>query len=308
MPAAYKNAFQTYFRLKTSPFWIIHLLCFAAFFIEFSWWYVGLAFAGYFVRMFLVTGVHHRYFSHRSYSTSRVFQFILAFAAMTSVQKGVLWWAAHHRHHHTHSDQEGDIHSPQDGFWWSHIGWILSDENNETEEHYIRDLMRYPELVWLNKYFVIPPIVYGVAMFLIAGVPGLVWGLCISTVMLWHGTYTINSLSHLWGWQRYKTTDTSRNNPVLALVTLGEGWHNNHHRFQSAARNGFFWWEIDITYYILKTLAAVGLIWNLRPVPEQLLDPNNESWIKSQQVEQISAGNSTAAKTEKTDVVEEVEA
>jgi stearoyl-CoA desaturase (delta-9 desaturase) len=279
--ASASSNFRTYFRLNTLPFWVIHSLCFAAFFVDFSWWYVALALGGYYVRMFFVTGVYHRYFSHKSYSTSRVFQFILAFCAMTSAQKGVLWWAAHHRHHHTHSDQEEDLHSPKDGFWWSHVGWILSENYNDTQEHYIRDLMRYPELLWLNKYHLVPIVAYGVLMFAIAGVPGLVWGLCISTVMLWHGTFTINSLSHVWGSRRYITTDTSRNNFILALVTLGEGWHNNHHRFQSSARNGFFWWEIDITYYVLRLLAAVGLIWNLRPVPEHLLDAHSEAWIKN---------------------------
>lgn len=277
-----KHSAGYYFRPMTWPFWAIHIGCFAAFFTEFSWWYVALAFAGYAVRMFGVTGGYHRYFSHRTYSTSRWFQFVIAFLAMTSVQKGVIWWASHHRHHHSHSDQEDDTHSPQDGFWWSHVGWILSDENNHTEEHYVRDLMRYPELVWLNKYHLVPPVVWGVAMFLIAGIPGLVWGLCISTVLCWHGTFTINSLSHTWGKQRYVTTDTSRNNPVLALITLGEGWHNNHHRFQSSARNGFFWWELDITYYTLKMLSLVGLVWDLRPVPKHLLDSHHESWIKNQ--------------------------
>lgn len=302
-----RSFLRTYFfRLGTLPFWLIHLSCFAVFFLDFSWWYVALAFAGYFTRMFFVTGVYHRYFSHRSYSTSRVFQFILAFMAMTSIQKGILWWAAHHRHHHTHSDQEDDIHSPKDGFWWSHVGWILSNEYDDTETHYVRDLMRYPELVWLNKNFVIPPVVYGVVMFLIAGLPGLVWGLCISTVMLWHGTYTINSLSHVWGKQRYKTTDTSRNNFVLALITLGEGWHNNHHRFQSAARNGFFWWEIDITYYILKVLAVTGLIWNLRPVPEQLLDPSHESWISASATSGNQGTTAKVALDEQRQVTEKV--
>jgi len=297
--ASASSNFRTYFRLNTLPFWVIHSLCFAAFFVDFSWWYVALALGGYYVRMFFVTGVYHRYFSHKSYSTSRVFQFILAFCAMTSAQKGVLWWAAHHRHHHTHSDQEEDLHSPKDGFWWSHVGWILSENYNDTQEHYIRDLMRYPELLWLNKYHLVPIVAYGVLMFAIAGVPGLVWGLCISTVMLWHGTFTINSLSHVWGSRRYITTDTSRNNFILALVTLGEGWHNNHHRFQSSARNGFFWWEIDITYYVLRLLAAVGLIWNLRPVPEHLLDAHSEAWIKNGSTYSVPANTSgaTAATT-----------
>lgn len=271
-----------YFRPHTWPFWALHIACVGAFFVDFSWWYVALAFAGYAVRMFGVTGGYHRYFSHRTYSTSRWFQFVLAFLAATSAQKGVIWWASHHRHHHAHSDQENDVHSPQDGFWWSHVGWILSDDHEKTESHYVRDLMRFPELVWLDKYFLVPPTIWGIAMFLIAGLPGLIWGLCISTVMLWHGTFTINSLSHVWGGRRYVTTDTSRNNFILAIITLGEGWHNNHHRFQSSARNGFFWWELDLTYYTLKLFSLVGLVWDLRPVPAHLLDSHNESWLKNQ--------------------------
>jgi stearoyl-CoA desaturase (Delta-9 desaturase) len=280
MAKSYPASF--YFRPHTWPFWAIHVACVGVFFIDFSWWYVALALGGYAVRMFGVTGGYHRYFSHRTYSTGRVFQFVMAFLAMSSSQKGVIWWASHHRHHHAHSDQEHDVHSPQDGFWWSHVGWILSKEHEETEEHYVRDLMRFPELVWLDKYFVVPPTVWGSAMFLIAGVPGLIWGLCVSTVLLWHGTFTINSLSHVWGKARYVTTDTSRNNFILAIITLGEGWHNNHHRFQSAARNGFFWWELDITYYTLKLLSFVGIVKDLRPVPAHLLDSHNETWVKNQ--------------------------
>ncbi|MBL7997653.1 MAG: fatty acid desaturase [Candidatus Kapabacteria bacterium] len=275
------SARSTYFNINTSPFWLMHLACFSAFFIEFSWWYVLLAVASYYLRMFFITGGYHRYFSHKTYSTSRVVQFIIAFMAQTSSQKGALWWAAHHRHHHKYSDMEEDIHSPKEGFWYAHMGWILSPENNATQYEYIRDLTRFKELVWLNEYRYMPVVVYAVAMFLAFGLPGLVWGFVIATTLLWHGTFTINSLSHTWGWQRYTTTDTSRNNPILALVTLGEGWHNNHHRFQASARNGFFWWEIDITYYVLKTLSLLGIVWDLRPVPQYLLDSNHESWIKN---------------------------
>lgn len=275
------NSFSRYFRLSTSPFWLVHLASIAAFFMEFSWKYVLIAVGSYYLRMFFVTGGYHRYFSHKTYSTSRAFQFILAFMSQTTVQKGALWWASHHRHHHKYSDMPQDIHSPKDGFWYSHVGWILDDKHNEVDEKYIRDLMRFPELVWLNNYHLVPVVVYATVMFLLWGLPGLVWGFCISTVFLWHGTFTINSLSHVWGWRRYVTTDTSRNNPVLALVTMGEGWHNNHHRYQASARNGFFWWEIDLTYYVLKLLSLFRIVWDLRPVPKNLLDPSHEAWIKN---------------------------
>lgn len=274
---------KRYFHVGTTPFWVIHLICLSAFFVEFQWSYVAIALGSYFVRMFFVTAGYHRYFSHKTYQTSRVFQFVLAFFASATAQKGVLWWAAHHRHHHAHSDMEDDIHSPKEGFWHSHVGWILEKKYDETRYELIRDLTKFPELLWINKWHLIPAVLYAIALTLLFGwVGGLLWGFFISTVLLWHGTFTINSLSHTWGWQRYKTTDTSRNNPILAIVTLGEGWHNNHHRYQASARNGFFWWEYDITYYGLKLLSALRLVRSLRPVPKVLLDPSNESWIQNQ--------------------------
>jgi stearoyl-CoA desaturase (delta-9 desaturase) len=240
--------------------------------VKFRWAYLITSIALVAVRMFFVTAGYHRYFSHRSYKTSRAFQFFMAFMAMTSSQKGVLWWAAHHRHHHRFSDQEDDLHSPTlFGFLWSHVGWIISDKYEETRESYIADFARFPELRWLNKYHVLPTATLGVATWLIGGWPLFVWGFCLSTVLLWHDTFTINSLSHLFGTRRYETNDTSKNNWLLAILTLGEGWHNNHHHFMASARQGFFWWEIDITYYGLKVLSWVGLVWDLRKVPSHLL-------------------------------------
>ncbi len=254
------------------PFLIVHLAALSIFWIHFRWSYL-LACAGVFlVRMFFVTAGYHRYFSHRSYKTSRWFQFVIAFMATSSSQKGVLWWAAHHRHHHRFSDQEEDLHSPTlFGFFWSHIGWILSDRYNETRFDYIGDFAKFPELRWLNKYHVVPPAVLGFGMWLIGGWGLFVWGFCLSTVILWHDTFTINSLSHLFGRRRYETTDTSRNNWLLAIVTLGEGWHNNHHHYMASARQGFFWWEIDLTYYTLKMLSWCGIVWELRKVPAKVL-------------------------------------
>ncbi len=268
---------STYFSVKTLPFWLLHIACIAAFFVEFSWGYVALAIGMYYLRMFFVTGGYHRYFSHKTYQTSRWFQFVLAFMAETSSQKGALWWAAHHRFHHKHSDEDIDLHSPKRGFWYAHIGWILDSKNEETEYKLINDFARFPELMWLNKYWVVPPVLFAVTIFLLGGWSALVWGFVISTVLLWHGTFTINSLSHRWGNRRYETTDTSKNNFVLALVTLGEGWHNNHHHYQASTRNGFFWWEIDITYYILVVFSWIGLVKNLRAVPAHALNPSGKS-------------------------------
>jgi len=256
----------------TLPFAVIHLLALGVFFVKFRWPYLITCLALVAFRMFWVTAGYHRYFSHRSYKTSRAFQFVIAFMAMTSSQKGVLWWAAHHRHHHRFSDQEDDLHSPTlFGFFWSHVGWIISDKYNETRLNYIADFAKFPELRWLNKYHLIPPVALATVLILFGGWPLFVWGFCMSTVLLWHDTFTINSLSHLFGSRRYDTSDTSKNNWLLALLTLGEGWHNNHHHYMASARQGFFWWEIDITYYTLKVLSWVGLVWDLRKVPAHML-------------------------------------
>ena len=258
--------------LLTLPFAIIHLLALGIFFVSFHWSYAITCLVLLVGRMFFVTAGYHRYFSHRSYKTSRIFQFVVAFMAQTSAQKGVLWWAAHHRHHHRFSDQEDDLHSPTlFGFFWSHVGWIVSEKYTATRLEYIGDFAKFPELRWLNKYHLVPPAVLAIALFAVGGVPLFLWGFCLSTALLWHDTFTINSLSHLFGSRRYETADTSRNNWILALMTLGEGWHNNHHHYMASARQGFFWWEIDITYYTLQALSRCGLVWDLRKVPAHIL-------------------------------------
>ncbi|MFV8752516.1 acyl-CoA desaturase [Nannocystaceae bacterium ST9] len=225
----------------------------------------------YFVRMFGVTGVYHRYFSHRSYKTSRAFQFVLALLAQSSAQKGVLWWAAHHRHHHKFSDQPGDTHSPvQRGFVYAHVGWLF-DNSDATDYAKIKDFAKYPELVFLNKLWWLPPTLLGFGVWLALGWSGLLIGFALSTVLLWHGTYTINSFTHMFGKRVYPTTDASKNSMLFALITMGEGWHNNHHYYQASARQGFHWWQIDVTYYILKLLSWVGLIWDIREPPAEVV-------------------------------------
>jgi len=254
--------------LASLAFWGFHLCLLGIFFFPINSTALWLVFGSYFGRMFFITGGYHRYFSHRSFSTSRFFQFFLAFMALTSSQKGVMWWAAHHRAHHRNSDRDEDVHTPRKGFLWSHCGWFLSSNHEKFDEVLVRDWMQYPELRWLEKNWAVPVFIYGLGLLFFFGWNGVFWGLGVSTVMLWHGTFTINSLSHVWGSKRYETNDHSRNNALLALITLGEGWHNNHHRYPVAARNGFFWWEIDVTYLILKLLSFLGLVWNLRPVPK----------------------------------------
>lgn len=255
------------------PFWGVHLACVLVFFTPFSWGAVAVCCAMFFLRMFGITAGYHRYFSHRSFKTGRVFQFVLAVLGTLSVQKGVLWWAANHRQHHKFSDLEGDLHSPlQSGFWWSHVGWILSPEHEETQYDRIPDLVKYPELRWLNEHFLVPPVAMALALFAIGGVSWLVWGFFVSTTLLWHATFMINSLAHVYGTRRYATMDTSRNNLWLALLTMGEGWHNNHHCFMNSVRQGFFWWEIDATFYVLKALSWIGVTWDLIQPPSRLLE------------------------------------
>ena len=258
--------------LRSLPFLGVHGVCLAAFWTGVSGRALVLCFALYVIRMFGITAGYHRYFAHRSYRTSRAFQFALALIASTAEQKGPLWWAAHHRHHHQYSDQVEDAHSPgRRGFWWSHVGWFMSDWYHATPLEAIKDFSRYPELVWLNHYWVVPGIFLGAACFLAMGWQGLVVGFFVSTVLLYHGTFVINSLCHMIGSVRYKTTDTSRNSMILALITLGEGWHNNHHHYATSARMGFFWWEIDMSYYVLRALSIFGVVWDLKnPNPRVL--------------------------------------
>lgn len=246
----------------------LHLACIFLFWVPFEWSYVAWLAGTYAIRMFAITAGYHRYFSHRSYKLGRVSQFLMAFLAQTSAQKGVLWWSAHHRTHHRHSDMPEDPHSPvRRGFWWSHIGWIVSQTSHHYDRRIIQDFDKYPELRLLNKYHRVPVMLFGAAVFAIGGFGVFMWGFVLSTVVLWHGTFTINSLAHLWGSRRFNTTDDSRNNFLLALITLGEGWHNNHHQYMSSARQGLKWWEIDITYYVLKLLSAIGIVRDLREMP-----------------------------------------
>lgn len=244
----------------------MHVACLLAFVTRFSWSLVLLALGSYVLRMFAITAGYHRYFSHRSYKASRGFQFLLALIGTCSMQNGPLWWASWHRRHHKHADTTLDPHSPHHaGFWKAHIGWVL-DPREESRRDYsnVKDLSRFPELRFLERHKWLPMFVYGAACFAIAGGAGLLWGFVISTVVLFHATLAINSLAHVWGSRRYATNDTSRNNFVLAVLTLGEGWHNNHHHHMNSARQGFLWWEIDVSYYVLRALARFRIVWDVR--------------------------------------------
>ncbi len=273
--AAYQRAAdERVNRISSVPFALMHIVPFALVFTGVAIEAVILGVVTYLARMFFITAGYHRYFAHRSYKMARVPQFLMAFGGTMALQKGPLWWAGHHREHHRTSDTEADIHSPLRGFWWSHVGWILCDKYNDTPTDRIKDFAAYPELRFINRFDWIGPWALAIGCFLIAGWSGLVIGFFLSTVLLWHGTFVVNSLAHVMGRRRYATEDTSRNSAILALVTLGEGWHNNHHYHQSSARQGFFWWEFDISYYVLRMLSWVGIVRDLKTPSQQVKDTN----------------------------------
>ena len=275
---------------RVVPFVAVHLGCLGAFWTGYSATAIAVAVALYVLRMFAITAFYHRYFAHRAFRTSRAAQFAFALLGASAVQRGPLWWAAHHRHHHAHADRPADCHSPTEhGFFWSHVGWFLARENFPTRAALVRDLARYPELRWLDRYDVVVPVALAALLFVAGewlesalpalGTDGwqlLVWGFCISTVVLWHATFTINSLAHRFGRRRYETRDDSRNNAWLALITLGEGWHNNHHRYPASARQGFYWWELDLSWYGLRLLGWLGIVEGLRPVPAAIRDSHRD--------------------------------
>ncbi len=266
--------------LQLLPFITLHLAVLAVFWVSPSPFALAVCVGLYLLRMFAITGFYHRFFAHKTFESGRVVQFIFAFIGASSAQKGPLWWAAHHRHHHRHTDTEHDPHTPNKGFWYSHVLWFMTDEHLKCRKELIKDFSAYPELVWLDKYHLVAPVSLGLLLlglghFLALAYPVLgvnavqlfVWGYVLSTIVLLHATLSINSLAHLFGSRTYPTDDTSRNNFILAILTLGEGWHNNHHFYQGSARQGFRWWQIDISYYLLYAMAKCRLISNLKPVP-----------------------------------------
>jgi stearoyl-CoA desaturase (Delta-9 desaturase) len=270
--------------IRVVPFAVMHLTCLLVIWVGVSWVAVAVAVALYWVRMFAITGFYHRYFSHRSFRANRFMTLCFGILGNSSAQRGPLWWASHHRRHHQHSDEATDVHSPrQHGFFWSHMGWILNSDNFPTDEKAIKDFAKYPELRFLDRFDALVPVLLFVGLFLFGwglehwapslhttGWQMLTWGM-ISTVILFHCTCFINSLAHVFGNRRFPTSDDSRNSLFLALLTLGEGWHNNHHHYALSTRQGFYWWELDITYYILRAMAAIGLIHDLKPVPKTVL-------------------------------------
>lgn len=277
--------------VKGFVFWLVHVACLAVIWVGISPVAVGVCVFLYVLRMWGITAGFHRYFSHRSYKTSRLMQFVIGWIGTMSAQKGPIWWASHHRHHHQHSDQPEDVHSPVvSGIWHAHVGWVLSSTYVDTRFELVKDLLKFPEIKWLDSNNLVPPTLlaifcYYLGVFLEAFFPGLgtngmqmlIWGFFISTTLLYHGTFCINSFTHLWGKRRFKTTDDSRNSLIFALITLGEGWHNNHHRYPGSERQGMYWWEIDIAHYILLGLEKLGLVWDLRTYPERIYKEAEEN-------------------------------
>jgi stearoyl-CoA desaturase (Delta-9 desaturase) len=260
--------------IENIPFWVVHVVAVVgAIMVGWSWAAFAWLLGSYAVRMFAITAGYHRYFAHRTYKTSRVFQFVLAVVAMSSAQRGPLWWATHHRRHHKFSDEPEDVHSPvQRGFWWSHAGWLLGSRHSATDFERVKDFAKYPELRWLNNNDMLIAVAWGFVLYFIGGTTALFWGHFVSLVLAWHVTFTINSLAHVWGSRRYATGDHSRNNVLLALLTFGEAWHNNHHHYQRSARQGFYWWEIDLTYYGLKLLEVLHIVRDVEGVPRHVRD------------------------------------
>jgi stearoyl-CoA desaturase (Delta-9 desaturase) len=274
------------------PFVLVHLACLAALWTGVTWQAIAIGVGLYWLRIFAIGAGYHRYFSHRAYATSRPFQFLLALLAQSSAQKSVLWWAAKHRHHHLHSDTAQDVHSPRhQGFFYSHLGWIFARQHDETDLTKVADFAAYPELMWLHRHELLPAIVLAVLCLLVGGWPGLVVGFFWSTVLVYHATFCINSLAHVRGSERYVTGDDSRNNWCLALFTMGEGWHNNHHACQSSVRQGFRWWELDLTYFFLKALSWISVVRDLKAPPPTLLRNEHSlgSRVINRAAEQLAA-------------------
>ena len=268
--------------LRVIPLLLLHFACASIIWVGWSPVALIVAILFYAIRMIGITAFYHRYFAHKSFKTGRVTQFVFALIGSAATQRGPLWWASHHRHHHYHSDTELDVHSPRKGAFWSHIGWFLSDKHFKTRLELIPDFARFKELVLLDRFDMIVPIVCIAFMYLLgsllnysypqlgtSGLQMLVWGYAISTVVLLHATLCINSLAHRMGSRRFKTdeNDTSRNNLLLALITFGEGWHNNHHRFPNSARQGLRWWELDLSFSVIKIMEKIGLVWSVNAGP-----------------------------------------
>jgi stearoyl-CoA desaturase (delta-9 desaturase) len=262
--------------LQISIFWTVQVSALLAFAVPFRWAFVAVWAASHFLRAIGLTLAFHRYYAHRAFKMNRIARFVWTWIGTSAMQKGPIWWAGHHVNHHKYADRDGDPHSPMvSGVYYAHIGWFLNDTKHdklEANNPVLRDFSKIPEIAFIEKYFFLPPLTLAIAMFAIGGLPLLVWGFCLPTMTLAHATFAINTVNHMFGSRRFETVDESRNNPVTAFFAVGEGWHNNHHRYQRAARNGFYWWEFDATWYVIRAMKAVGLVWEVQAVPKRIYE------------------------------------
>jgi len=262
--------------LQISIFWTVQVSALLVFAVPFRWAFVAVWAASHFLRAIGLTLAFHRYFAHRAFKMNRIARFVWVWIGTSAMQKGPIWWAGHHVNHHKYADRDGDPHSPMvSGVYYAHIGWFLNDSKHDTLEPtnpVIRDFSKVPELAFIEKYFFLPPLTLAIAMFALGGFPLLIWGFCLPTMTLAHATFAINTVNHMFGSRRFETVDESRNNPFTAFFAVGEGWHNNHHRYQRAARNGFYWWEFDPTWYVIRAMKALGLAWDVQAVPKRIYE------------------------------------
>jgi stearoyl-CoA desaturase (Delta-9 desaturase) len=262
--------------LSIFVFWFVQASALLVFVVPCSWESGLLWAASHFLRAIGLTLAFHRYFAHRAFQMNRAARFVWACIGTAAMQKGPLWWAGHHVNHHRFADRDGDPHSPiVSGIYYAHIGWFLNDARHDRIEPtnpVIREFSKAPEIVLLDRFYFVPPLLLAVAMYLAGGLPWLVWGFCLPTMTLAHATFAINTVNHMFGSRRFDTIDESRNNPLTAFFAVGEGWHNNHHRYQRAARNGFYWWEFDVTWYVIRAMQALGLVWDVQAVPSRIYE------------------------------------
>jgi stearoyl-CoA desaturase (Delta-9 desaturase) len=262
--------------LQIAIFWTVQVSALLVFAVPFRWAFVAVWALSHFLRAIGLTLAFHRYFAHRAFKMNRIARFAWVWIGTSAMQKGPIWWAGHHVNHHKYADRDGDPHSPMvSGVYYAHIGWFLNDTKHdklEANNPVIRDFSKVPEIAFIEKYFFLPPLLLAIAMFAVGGFPLLIWGFCLPTMTLAHATFAINTVNHMFGSRRFETVDESRNNPFTAFFAVGEGWHNNHHRYQRAARNGFYWWEFDPTWYVIRAMKAVGLVWDVQAVPKRIYE------------------------------------
>jgi len=242
---------------------LFHVGALAALFF-FSWKAFFLAAFLYWVGGSLGIGMgYHRLLTHRGYKTPKWVEYFLTTCAVLSLEGGPIFWVATHRIHHQYSDKEGDPHSPRDGKWWAHVGWILVGKSmhhdTKTLSRYVPDLAKDKFHVWITKFHYVPITVLGLALLVAGGFPFVLWGMCLRTVVGLHATWLVNSATHIWGKRRFETRDDSTNSWWVALFSFGEGWHNNHHAHPVSARHGLAWYEIDLNWYGIWALSKLGL-------------------------------------------------